>query len=129
MTLTRTAIVRLLRYFVVLVLIVGIVVYAISRSLNYARGPEIVIRSPQNGSSIDAVTTLIVGQAVRVNSLSLNGSPISVDQQGNFSESVVLFPGENIITLSAKDQFGRSTEKRLILVGTGGAASATTTLP
>ncbi len=118
MNLTRTSYIRLLRIILAAVVVLIIVTYAIWRSLNYARGPEITITSPLNGSSVDSETVEIKGQAVRVNNLIMNGQAISVDQQGNFDETVIVFPGTNKITFKASDQFGRSTEKELDLVGT-----------
>ena len=40
----------------------------------------------------------------------------ALDEKGNFKENLVVFPGVNIITLDAKDQFGRATEKQIEVV-------------
>lgn len=114
----RTANLRLLRVSGITLAAIIIISYAIWRSLNYARGPKIDIFEPVNGSSIASTTIVIKGRAERSNSLDLNGQTVSVDEQGNFSETLILFPGVNVITLDAKDQFGRSTETKLELVGT-----------
>lgn len=118
MALTRTVTVRLLRTASIILLIAVIIAYAIWRSLNYAKGPRIEIFQPHDGASTASSTVTIVGRADRVINLLLNGRAVSVDQQGNFSETIIIFPGENMINLTAKDQFGRSTEKELTLVGT-----------
>jgi len=118
MNLTRTSYIRLLRTSLAGVLILVIVAYAIWRSLNYARGPAITITSPANGSSVDTETAEIAGRVDRVNNLTMNGQAISIDQQGNFDETVIVFPGTNKITFAASDQFGRNTAKELDLVGT-----------
>lgn len=118
MNLTRTSYIRLLRIIVAVVVILIIVIYAIWRSLNYARGPAITITSPANGSSVDTETVEITGSAARVNNLIMNGRSISVDQQGNFDETVIIFSGTNKITFTASDQFGRSVSKELDIVGT-----------
>lgn len=118
MNLTRTSLIRLLRIVLAVVVILIIVAYAIWRSLNYARGPAIIINSPADGSSIGTETVEITGQALRVNNLTMNGQVVSVDQQGNFDQTVILFHGTNRITFVAGDQFGRSEKKELNLVGT-----------
>lgn len=118
MNLTRTSYIRLLRIIVAAVVILIIVIYAIWRSLNYARGPAITVTSPTNGSSADSETVEIIGRVERANNLTMNGQSISVDQQGNFDQTVIIFPGTNKITFEASDQFGRSIQKELDLVGT-----------
>ena len=118
MKLTRSTNLRLIRFISIAIIAGLIIAYAIWRSLNYARGPVIEIFQPTNGSSIASSTVVINGRADRVNSLKLNGDTISVDEKGNFSQTLIVFPGLNIITLDASDQFGRSTRTELQLVGT-----------
>lgn len=118
MPVTRTTVIRSFRAMGVVIAICIIVAYAIWRSLNYARGPMIVVFEPKNGSSIASSTVIVSGRAERVNRLSVNGQAISVDERGAFKERIVIFPGLNKLTLSADDQFGRSTKLTLDLVGT-----------
>jgi len=117
MNLNRTATLRLIRYSLVALGCLLITLYALSRSLNYIHGPTINIFQPINGSAVASSTVTIIGQALRVNSLSLNGKDVFIDEAGNFKETLLIFHGLNEITLSAKDQFGRSTNKQLELVG------------
>ena len=117
MAFTRTTNLRLLRIGIAVVLTLVIVGYALSRSLNYARGPTIQIISPANYSGVSSSTVTITGKADRINDLTLNGGAISVDQQGNFSETVIIFPGLNKLNFVAYDQFKRSIQKELDLVG------------
>ena len=117
MDLNRTTTLRLIRYGLIALGIIIIALYALSRSLNYIHGPVINIFQPINGSAIASSTVTIIGQALRVNSLSLNGKDVFIDESGNFKETILVFHGMNTITLSAKDQFGRSIKKELELVG------------
>ena len=48
--------------------------------------------------------------------LSLNGREIFIDREGNFSELVKLLPGFSIISLEAKDQFGKTDKKQFKVV-------------
>ena len=118
MQLNRTASLRLIKIGIAIVLAGLIITYAIFRSLPYTKGPHIGIFQPLEGSSIPASTVTIVGRADRVNKLQLNGSPVSMDEQGNFSETVTLFSGTNVLTLDASDQFGRATHTTIHLFGT-----------
>lgn len=118
MDLNRTATLRLIRLSTISLMAVIIILYALSRSLNYIHGPKIEIFQPINGSAISSSTVTIIGRADRVNSLSLNGKTLFIDKLGNFQETIIIFPGINRITLSAKDQFNRSIDSQLELVGT-----------
>ncbi len=120
MQLTRTAAIRSLRFATGILLAGVIVAYSIWRSLNYARGPHILLYEPNNGSSIAASTVTIRGKAERVNALFVNGQSIAMDERGGFSDTVIIFPGMNIVYISADDQFGRKTETELDLIGTVG---------
>ncbi len=114
---TRTTTIKFLRLLIVVLVVVIVVGYAIWRSLNYTRGPEIDIFAPADNYTATTSTITIIGQAQRINSISLNGKAISVDEQGNFKEEIIVFPGINIITLEAIDRFQRDTKKQLKIVG------------
>jgi hypothetical protein len=117
MQLTRTTILRLFKVLVAAAVIIIIAAYAIGRSDNYARGPEIDISAPTNGYAATTSTIEIIGRALRVNSLSLNGKQISVDERGKFDEIIIVFPGINFVKLEARDRFGRAVSKQLQIMG------------
>jgi hypothetical protein len=117
MNLTRSITLRIIKITIVTIIAIIILIYAILRSLNYARGPKIDIKEPSNGAIITASTTEIIGQIERAHDLSINGSAVTIDEQGNFKQILVLFPGINLITLKATDQFERNTETVLEIVG------------
>ncbi len=118
MTLTRTRFSQLLRMAALAVVIIVIIGYAITRSLPYFQGPEIAVFQPLNGSTISSTTMTLIGRARRINSLSINNHPIQIDEQGNFRETLIVFPGINVISLDATDQFKRSTHSELRILGT-----------
>jgi hypothetical protein len=118
MPLNRTASIRIIQISAIVFIAILIGSYALWRSLNYARGPHITIFEPLDGSSVSASVVTIKGRADRVNKIELNMQPISMDEQGNFSEMITIFPGTNILTFDASDQFNRSTETVLHLFGT-----------
>ena len=118
MALNRSFSLRLIKVAIAIVIVLIIVIYIIFRSLSYTRGPKITIFQPVDWSSISTSVTKIEGRADRIIKVSLNGQPISTDESGNFSESVSIFPGANILTISADDQFNRTIESVLHLYGT-----------
>ena len=119
MNLTRTTTLRLIRILIIAILACGIITYAVFRSLDYARGPSITIIEPTDGSSTASTTVTIRGHVDRVNAININGNPIFMDVAGNFTQTLIIFPGLNKLMFSARDQFGRIVEKKLDIVGLG----------
>jgi hypothetical protein len=115
MPFTRTTILRIVKIgsAVLVVLIIG--AYALWRSFAYAQGPHITLSQPTNYASITSTTTHVIGRVERANTITLNGKAITIDEQGNFDETIVVFPGTNVLTLVARDQFGRSVETHIRL--------------
>lgn len=118
MSLTRTRFNKLLRLSLLIVIIVVIVGYAAFRSLPYFKGPGLVIFEPANGSTISSTTVTIIGRASRVNLIEMNGAPIQIDESGNFKETLIVFPGINVISFDVTDQFKRKVHSELRLLGT-----------
>ncbi|MEI6528480.1 MAG: hypothetical protein WCO10_02290 [bacterium] len=90
--------------------------YGIYEAWNLMTGPTIDISSPQNGITVSESLISIAGVARNINEIKMNDRPISIDEQGNFSEEMLLSYGYNIITLRAKDRFGKEVEKKLELI-------------
>jgi hypothetical protein len=94
-----------------------IISYAIWRSSDYTRGPSINVFWPQDGREATSSTIQIIGQAKRINQISLNGKQISIDEDGNFKETIIIFSGLNWITLHVNDRFGRDLTQQIRIVG------------
>lgn len=90
--------------------------YAIFASHNFIEGPKIVVLEPENGSTHSTSTILIRGIIYRSQNVTLNGKSIFIDDEGNFKENTLLFPGYNAVTITAEDKFGRFREYRLELI-------------
>ncbi len=104
-----------------IIFIVGYSAFALE---GFIRGPRIEIITPESvhGGGIRyfsyATTTsltLVSGRVVHANMLLLNGVEISQDLKGTFSESLLLAPGYNIMSIEAKDRYGRTTRKTIEL--------------
>ena len=83
---------------------------------DYIDGPQIIISEPLNGSTISTPTVQIVGKVLHIQDVKLNNRPILIDKQGNFKETLLLFPGYNVSVISAQDKFKRTIEYKLELV-------------
>ncbi len=100
-------------------LIVGYSVFALE---GFIRGPRIEIATPESvhGGGIRyfsyATTTALVlvsGRVINANMLFINGAETPQNLVGNFSESLLLAPGYNIMSVEAKDRYGRTVKKTI----------------
>ena len=101
---------------VLILAVVGIGVYAYLQSREFRAGPMVTITSPDNGSTFTDPAITVSGTAENVAYLSLNDSPIFVNTKGTFTEKLLLLPGYNILSVKARDQFGKTVLKTLELV-------------
>ena len=101
---------------VIAIVAIVLAIYGYSQSREYLRGPVIMIDEPINGSSSTTSLVSLRGSARNISFLTLNGRQIFTDEQGRFSESLLLQNGYSIMTLEAKDRFGHTVQKRLELV-------------
>jgi hypothetical protein len=119
--LSRTATIRIIRGAIIALAVLLIGGYATWRSFDYTRGPEVIITGPLNGATIylstTTTTTTLTGRVERAQDLFINGRLVSIDETGDFSESIVVFPGINRIKVSTKDQFARTAEKVVEILG------------
>ena len=104
-----------------IVFFILIFVFAFFRSKDLIFGVQITNVS-LNGSPIQSGTTIpsagikLTGNAKNAIKLILDGREISIDQQGNWSETIALLPGYNIINIKAQDKFGNIDEKNYQLM-------------
>jgi hypothetical protein len=99
-------------------LIIG---YAIFNSRNLIFGVKIknvnINGLPiEDGATITANTIEITGVAQNAVDLTLDGRVISIDQAGNFDETIALLNGYNIINIKAEDKFRNVDEKNYQLM-------------
>jgi hypothetical protein len=90
--------------------------YTYFQSEDFARGPEFTYLSPEGGTIFEDSLIEVKGQVLRVSKITLNGNPIFTDEEGNFSEAILLSIGQNIITLEAQDRFERKVTETLELI-------------
>lgn len=86
------------------------------KTKNVFEGPFITIETPRNGEIATSSLITIKGIARNVAFLSLNDRQIYLNQNGILEEKLLLAEGYNILTLKARDKFGKTTENRLELV-------------
>ena len=73
----------------------------------------LTITSPARAAEINGVNTVLVKGAVsapagKVDSLTIGGSPVTVESDGSFSHAVSALPGLNIIQAAVNDEYKRT---------------------
>lgn len=88
-----------------------ILVYAFFRSQDLIFGIQIKNVNIADGQTFTESVLKINGNAKNAVNISLNGREISVDQDGNWEETIALLVGYNMISIRAEDKFGGIDEK------------------
>ncbi len=89
------------------------VVYGTFKALPYFKGPEVVITSPHDGDHVGTSTFKLSGKAVRARELYLSGKSVTVDPEGNFSETFVSYAPYTILTIEAVDRHNKRSLQTL----------------
>jgi len=93
-----------------------IIIYAFFRAKDVVLGVKIIDVNIVDGAKVTDNILKITGNARNAVSLTLNDRIISIDQKGNFNETIALLSGYNVISIKARDEFGNSDEKNYQLI-------------
>lgn len=95
----------IVRWVLYVALAIGLLWYGIHQARLLIAGPTLTL--DEVAVVHEAQVTTVSGVAQNVTSLSLNGRPIFTDEAGRFSERLVLERGYTIMTVRARDRYGR----------------------
>lgn len=112
----RRKIKQLVKIWIAIGAIATILGYGGWRAKSLVEGPDLVIASPLSGTLVAESLVEVRGKATNISFLTLNDGAIFTDEAGEFREKVLLSYGYNVMTLKAKDRFGRSVTKTLELI-------------
>lgn len=93
-----------------------IIIYAFFRSRDLIFGVKIENVNIVDGAKVSDSILKVTGNAKHAIKLTLNGREISIDENGNFDETIALLTGYNIINIKAQDKFGDIDEKNYQLM-------------
>lgn len=102
-----------IKHFILAFVAIVAVSYFLFQARFMVAGPMVEIISPKNGSLVASSLVSIEGRAKNIAWISLNGRQIYTDESGLWSESLVVPPGTNIVTVKTRDRFGREAEKSI----------------
>lgn len=105
-----------LKTLIIILCILVISGYALYRSRALREGPNITLDSPKDGELFNTSEVYISGIAKNIAFISLNDRQIFTDETGRFSEKLLLPYGYTILTLEAKDKFGKMVIKKVEVV-------------
>ena len=107
----------LLRFAAIGLLIMGGMWYALWQGRDLIVGPGLAI-SDEPSAVENSRLVWVSGVAENATALYLNGRPIMTDQNGAFTEGVILENGYSVVSIDARDRYGRSVhwEKPVVFV-------------
>ncbi|MCA9366473.1 hypothetical protein KC722_02735 [Candidatus Kaiserbacteria bacterium] len=99
---------RILKTIFLCALIGSAALYIMFQARLLISGPSLTLTNEPSVTQTERRITLS-GSAKNITEIYLNGRPISTDEAGDFTESVVLENGHTLVRVSAKDRYGRET--------------------
>lgn len=91
------------------ILIATVFGYLLWQFQGLAGAPALTITNPAADTVIDAAQVMIGGHTTPGSDVSINGSPLATDMNGNFSEQVALQDGVNSIMVTSRSKLGKTT--------------------
>lgn len=77
---------------------------------------NLTILTPTNNSTVNSATTTVTGKTFPTADVVINNNEVKADGTGNFSTTVTLDEGENIITVTATDEEGNVAEQEIMVM-------------
>ena len=93
-----------------------IIIFALFRSKDLIFGVKIRNVNIVDGARVTESVLEVKGNAKNGTFVALNGREISVDETGNFDETIALLSGYNIVEIKAKDKFDYIDEKNYKII-------------
>ena len=104
------------KYGFLIILLILLIAYSLYQARALLVGPQIWIGNPQDGDTVEDPLVIMEGQSKNIAWISLNDRQIFTDENGQWSEKLLVSPGLSIMTVKARDRFGRKTEKNVKIV-------------
>jgi hypothetical protein len=106
-------------YLKTIIIIISLIIlfgYGIFELWGYMNGPKLTIISPINGSAVSESLVSIAGKTKNAQKITLNRRDIDRNENGDFSEEILLSYGYNILELAVEDRFGKRDSEILQIV-------------
>lgn len=90
--------------------------YGLSRAYPLLAGAKIIVNYPNDGDIVASTTFEISGKVTRAKEIKIQGKPVTIDTEGNFSEALVASEPYTIIVLEATDKYNGKIVKTLRVI-------------
>lgn len=107
---------KILKIVLLSVFFLFIIIFVFFNSRDLIFGVKIKNVNIVDNQKVEESVIKISGIAKNAVKLSLNGREISIDDKGNFQETIALLLGYNVVNIKAQDKFGNVDEKNYKLV-------------
>ncbi len=104
------------RHAALLILGIVFVLYCLFQARFLILGPGVWFTSHVDGQIVHEPQLLLTGTARNAAWLTLNDRQIYTDEQGRWSEKLILAEGESIMKALVKDRFGRESSKTIHII-------------
>jgi len=104
------------RHTILLILGVLFTIYCLFQARFLILGPGVAIESPGDGFVANSSLIMLSGTARNAAWLSLNDRQIYTNEEGQWSEKLILSEGLSIMTVRVRDRFGREAEDSVRLI-------------
>lgn len=78
--------------------------------------PTLIVHSPTHDQYIQSSSIEVSGRTTTGSEVFINGTPVLVDLEGNFSDTFLLRPGVNEVTITATNSLDRTAHVERIIV-------------
>jgi hypothetical protein len=103
--------------FILTILLIAIPsLYGVFRAYPLLAGPQIYIVYPHDGDIVASTTFQIMGRVKRASTIILQGKPITINEKGEFTETLVASPPYTILVLVATDKYGKAATTTLRVI-------------
>ena len=102
---------KLLKFISLTLLFVIIIGYGIWKGRDLLFGIKLTVSGIENNQTTKNPIINLTGVAYHAISITINERTVSIEQNGDWHDTIALLNGYNIITISAKDKFGRTISK------------------
>lgn len=75
--------------------------------------PPLTITFPKDLSTVFSSEVKITGKTDSNSTVYVNKDAVSVDSNGNFEKTIIVFPGKNLIDVKAVNKFSKQSEKKI----------------
>lgn len=95
----------IIRNSLLFILFLFIVIYTHSRTAFLSQGVSLSVENLKDGQTLSSRVLTLEGSAKRAVKLTINNREVLIDEKGGFEDTIILYPGINILIIEAQDKF------------------------